>query len=257
VIEMEEPRLQKFRKTILYLWIVIMPIIFNWMSPVLIIFASFSGVFNLSFLFFSIWFISSLFLGRWYCAYLCPWGAMQEIYGNLINKSLDPKKKSLNRKVKYWIFAIWFGIIIAALIITNGFVVGFDFYFPNEDQTLVSFDGTVSGNWIFYFGIQLFLAVIFTAFAGNRGFCSYGCPMAVFGVIGSKIKNALHYPSLHLEINPEKCSKCGICSKSCPMSLDVKNMVETKKMVHNDCILCGSCIGHCPNQVIKYAWKWK
>lgn len=248
-------KLQKLRKTILYGWIIALPIVFNWMSPVLIMFSGFMGYINLSMVIFSIWFLSSLFLGRLYCSYACPWGAMQEIYGTNINKPLDKTKKDKRRKIKYVIFLVWISVIIAA-ISTSAPNLVLNIYFPNEQNSLVSFESEPNGSWIFYFGIQFLIGVLLTAIIGNRGLCNYGCPMSVLGIIGAKIKNKLKYPSLHLEVDTENCIKCKRCNKVCPMSLEVEDMVQNGKMNHTDCILCGSCIEECPKSVIKYAFRW-
>ena len=254
---MKNSQLQKFRKLIMYLWMVVMPITFNWMSPVLIIMAGFEATINLSFIIFSIWFISSLFFGRAYCAYACQWGAIQEVLANQIPKPLDANKKNKWRKVKYLVFMIWIPFIFLGPILAGGYI-GLDIFYPNpsSEGSLISFDVNI-GQMVFYFGIQILIAVMFTLIGGNRSFCNYGCPMGVFGIIGTKIKILFRYPSLNLKVNNEKCTQCKKCSKTCPMGLDVNEMVEINDMKSNDCILCGSCIDVCRQNVIEYAWKWK
>lgn len=79
----------------------------------------------------------------------------------------------------------------------------------------------------------------------------------VLGVLGTKIKNALKYPSLHLEADIEKCTSCKQCSKACEIGLDVNKLVQSGNMYDPDCILCGSCVSTCPQNVISYAWKWR
>ncbi len=66
--------------------------------------------------------------------------------------------------------------------------------------------------------------------------------MGVLGIIGTKIKNLIKYPSLHLEANLERCTQCKQCSSSCVMGIDVHELVESGDMYDSDCILCGSCI---------------
>lgn len=249
---------QKIRKTLMYIWFLVMPITFNWMSPILILFAGFQAVINLSYIIFGLWFLSSLIFGRAYCAFACQWGAIQEVFGYTVPKKLNKVKKFRNRKIKYVVFAIWIIFVILGPILAGGFINGVNIAFPNEaGSSLISFEGTFNGGHIFYFGIQIILAIIFGLWFGGRSFCNYGCPMALFGIIGTKIKNALKYPSLHLRPDKDLCIKCGKCSKACPMSLDVKEMVADEQMEHNDCILCGSCIESCPKSAIKYAWKWQ
>jgi polyferredoxin len=171
---------------------------------------------------------------------------------------LDESKKKSRRKIKYIVFVLWIIFIILGPLLAGGYQ-SIQIYYPNppENQTLISFDGTVPIQLIFYFGIQIFIAVLFTLISGNRSFCNYGCPMGVLGILGTKIKNILKYPSLHLSVSENKCVKCKKCSKSCPMSLNVQEMVALGNMINNDCILCGSCIDVCEKEVIKYAWIWK
>jgi len=43
--------------------------------------------------------------------------------------------------------------------------------------------------------------------------------------------------------------------KKCPMSLDVKQMVECGDMKNTECVLCGECIDYCPKKAIVYSFK--
>lgn len=243
----------------LYIWFMVMPVTFNLMSPVLIIFAGFATVINMSFIIFGLWFLSSFIFGRAYCSISCQWGAIQEIYGILVPKKLHKNRKMYYQYVKYVVFAVWIVFVFLGPLMAGGYI-GVNIVFPNspgETGSWASFDATVAMQMIFYFGIQAFIVFFFTLMQGSRSFCRYYCPMGVLGAVGTKIKNWLKYPSLHLEAESEKCIKCGKCSKNCPMGLDVKEMVLAEDMRSVDCILCGECVSNCPKEVISYAWKWK
>ncbi|WP_241423273.1 4Fe-4S binding protein [Candidatus Contubernalis alkaliaceticus] len=73
-------------------------------------------------------------------------------------------------------------------------------------------------------------------------------------VIGSKIKDLVKIPSLHLESQREKCIQCKKCDKVCQMSLAVQGMVESGSMSNMECILCGQCVDSCPKGVIHYSF---
>ena len=79
--------------------------------------------------------------------------------------------------------------------------------------------------------------------------------MASFMIIGNKIRFMLKIPSLKLKSDKNKCISCSICSKVCPMNLDVQTMVLNEKMNHTECILCASCIDNCPKNAISYIYK--
>jgi len=256
----QNKKLIRFRKLLMFLWVILLPITFNWMSPVLIIMGGFEGYITMSFLIFAIWFFSSLIIGRAYCAYSCQWGACQEILDNTIPKKLDLDKKKTRRKIKYIVFVIWIVFIALGPILNLGYAYGLNLLYPSLDEGLmaiVSFHEVQITQLIFYFGIIGSVVILFTLVGGKRSFCSYACPMGVLGILGTKIKNSLKYPSLHLEPEVEKCTQCKQCSKACEMGLDVNELVEKGDMYHPDCILCGSCVSTCPQNVINYAWKWR
>jgi NADH:ubiquinone oxidoreductase subunit F (NADH-binding)/(2Fe-2S) ferredoxin/NAD-dependent dihydropyrimidine dehydrogenase PreA subunit len=51
-------------------------------------------------------------------------------------------------------------------------------------------------------------------------------------------------------IDPEKCKKCGICKKNCPVGAIEGEPKETHKIISNKCIKCGVCISKCPFKAI-------
>ena len=53
----------------------------------------------------------------------------------------------------------------------------------------------------------------------------------------------------------DKCRNCKKCTRDCPMSLDVHQMVQQGSMENSECILCGTCIDGCPKDVITYSFS--
>lgn len=92
---------------------------------------------------------------------------------------------------------------------------------------------------------------------GSRAFCRYICPQGVFLTIGSKLGRKIKIPSLQLKSNYHNCSNCKLCDKSCPMGLDVNQMVINSTMDDLNCILCGECIEKCPKDAISYSYGAK
>ena len=94
--------------------------------------------------------------------------------------------------------------------------------------------------------LYLVLFGLFTK--GGRGYCRFMCPQgamqSLFFIIGSKLGIASK-----IQVNREKCVKCRLCVKNCPMrAMSLKN-----GSIKNDvslCIKCGVCQHNCPVKAI-------
>jgi polyferredoxin len=237
---------QKFRKGLILVSFLLFPVVLYYLSPYLIIQGAFEGIVTGSFIFFTILFVVSLFLGRAFCGWVCPAGGLQECCSMVTDKRASGGKRNW---IKYFIWVPWISII--ALMFKNaGGIKTVNFFYLTDHGISV----TVPEAYIIYYGVIL-LIVLLAFLAGKRSFCHYVCWMAPFMVIGTKVKNALGYPSLKLKSEKDKCIGCKVCTKRCPMSLDVMNMVQTEKMVNSECILCGECVDGCPKKAIRYSIK--
>jgi len=237
---------QHIRKLIQLISMLLFPLTIYYFSPVLIVQGAVNGIIAASAVTFLILVIVAIFFGRGFCSYVCPMGAMQDYVGDINNKRAKLGKRVY---IKYVIWAVWFSIIVVnyclqraklrvdvSYMMTNGISI--------SEQT----------DFIIYYSIiLLFLLPVFLH--GRRATCHYLCWMAPFMVLGVKIRKVLHLPGLRIEADADQCAGCGKCTKECPMSLDVKNMVETQTMLQNECILCGKCVDQCPKHVINYTMR--
>jgi polyferredoxin len=204
------------------------------------------GVIAGSFIMFSLQFILSLFLGRALCGYICPVGGLQECL------MLVSKKKAKNGKrnlIKYFLWVPWLGAIIALFVRAGGVSRVDFFFFISHGVSLYE-----PYSYVIYYGI-LILVIVLAMTLGKRAFCHCVCWMAPFMVIGTKVSDWLRIPKLHLKADKEKCSRCSACSAKCPMSLDVRDMVEREKMKCSECILCGECVDACNKKAITYSFR--
>ncbi len=237
---------QKVRKGLIIISFLLLPLTLYYFSPDLIIEGAFEGIVTGSFIIFGVLFLSSLIFGRAFCGWICPVGGLQECMMLASDKKAKGKKGNL---IKYFIWTPWIFLIITGAIAAEG-LKNIDFFFRTAHGVSVSDIHAL----IIYF-IVISVIVIMALTAGKRSFCHYVCWIAPFMIIGTKIKNILKYPSLLLKADSEKCVQCKLCTKKCPMSLEVDGMVQKKEMKNTECILCGECVDNCPKGVIKYKLK--
>jgi polyferredoxin len=107
--------------------------------------------------------------------------------------------------------------------------------------------------FIYFIVIGLFVGLAIVV--GRRAGCHTMCWMAPFMILGRWIRNRFAWPSLRLAANASACSDCKLCTKSCPMSLDVNAMVHVEQMEHAECILCGTCVDNCSKKAIRYTFS--
>ncbi len=232
---------QKIRFFFLTLSFLLFPITIFYLSPVLSLKAAGEGVLNGSLIIFGIMFLIALFLGRGFCGWACPGGGLAEL---LI--PVWKKKVSLRTAWIKWLFWIpWFGMILWFLI--NSVYQGADFLYDMESP--VSVANTMG--WVVLLGIS-FLIFVLSVSAGKRSFCHHACWMAPFMIIGRKISLLMHLPALHLKTNASACTSCTLCTRNCPMSIDIAKKVQINKPESSHCILCGQCVDSCPTQAIQF-----
>lgn len=247
---------QCIRRMLLFIWLLALPLSLIALSPAAIVMAGLNQTVTLGIIFLVIWSVSSLIFGRMYCAIGCPWGAGQEIMATLIPKRLSERSRKVRRIIRYVFFGVWFGIILFSIIKHGGFKK-IDLFFPQPVESTARMVAiTTPSSLIPYFLISITLFIVLTLVIGNRAACNYFCPMNVLGIIGTKVKNLLRYPSLHLECTSKVCVGCKRCNSVCPMSINVEELVKKGDMYDEDCIMCGSCIETCNKKVVRYAWKW-
>lgn len=235
---------QKTRKTLLFISFLFFPATFYYLSPYLIIDGTIKGVITGSFLFFVLLFVSSLLVGRAFCGWVCPAGGAQESI-----LTINSKKITKGNLIKWIIWIPWMSAIVA-LAIKNGGYQSVDLFY----QTTFGFSiGNVFSLIIYLLVLMLIVApaLIF----GRRSFCHSICWMAPFMMIGRKLRNLLHLPSLQLASDSESCMHCHSCTTNCPMSLPVEDMVVKSSMENSECILCGECVDGCNSGSIRYEFK--
>ena len=74
-------------------------------------------------------------------------------------------------------------------------------------------------------------------------------------IAGKYVAIKLGTPRLRLHAESEKCIDCKLCTKNCPMSLEVNAMVRASAMDSPECISCAACVDVCPKKVISLSFS--
>jgi len=235
------PFRQRVRKALIIFSFVLLPVTFAYISCPIITEGASKGVMTGGLIVFILLFISSLFLGRLWCGWLCPAGGLQEIYNQFNDKTIDNKKLKL---LKYAVFLSMFIPFVSAIYHAEGLSTIDFFYYTDHGISIAR-----QGSYIIFFA-QIFFITILAMLAGRRGFCHYFCPIAVILITGRRIRNLFRWPALHLSVDRDLCKDCKLCSRGCPMGLNVSNMVQRMNMEDADCILCCVCVDICPEKAM-------
>ena len=177
--------------------------------------------------------VSAIFIGRRFCGYICFLGTLQEYLFKLNHKKIKirlPLKLHRTLKVvKYIILIITF--VMALFLIQY-------LYMPFCPIVAISFPNSIS-----FFGIITLIIIFIGGFFIERFWCRYLCPYAalmnIFQFIGKITGIKRHVIKRNLEV----CNDCGICTKNCPMSIDISKYAD---ITDPNCIHCLKCIQSCP-----------
>ena len=174
--------------------------------------------------------LGPILFGRGFCGWAC-WTAMV----------LDflPYKRNKTGRIE----AKWEALRYVHFGLSLGLVLVLWFYFqyrpiPMGHTELV---WLIGGN-TFYFSSAILLAF---ALKDNRAFCKYLCPITAILKITSR------FAFLKIEGNQEKCTQCGICSKFCPMDINIMEYVSNgQRVLSTECIFCLTCTTVCPEGIL-------
>lgn len=226
---------QRIRKGLQGYMILLFPLLFMFFSPYLIVVAASQGIINGSATLFALLFVFSIFGSRLFCGWICSAGAIQEMAALANNKPWNSKAANLS---KYLIWIVWFLALV--YLWTTHMPLKYNFFFnASVDMALaIAYFAVVTGIYLF------------ALFTGRRGMCHSLCWIAPFMVVGEKLADLLHLPRFRLKAFPENCISCGQCSKQCPMSLNVKELILSGKPDSTECIYCLHCVDICPKKAI-------
>jgi len=186
---------------------------------------------------------TSLLLRSAFCGWICPLGSIQDLFswiGKRIQKKNvrvrkniqafeknNPWLKTVDRVMKYFKYLVLIWAVGGAAYF--GFMV-----FRDVDpwSALINI-----AEFSFTPGLVVLILTLLLSLVVERPWCRYACPLgAVSGLVGKAAP-------VFLKRDQSACTSCGICSRACPMGINVH---EPKVIRSVDCISCLECVGACP-----------
>lgn len=188
-----------------------------------------------SFILMIIAFLAAILFGPTFCGWICPLGSVQEWFGKLGRKIFKKKYNNLvpaklDRVLRYSRYLVLLWVLYVTAISGQLIFADYDPYFAlfNFWSSEVAVSGLV------VLGLTLLLSL-----SVERPWCKYACPYGA--VLG--ISNLFRVFKIKRE--PSTCINCDLCTKQCPMNIDVANQTTIKD---HQCISCLECTSEvvCP-----------
>jgi polyferredoxin len=185
----------------------------------------------------------ALLLRSAFCGWICPFGFLQDLISSL-SKALQKRIPTLRRGfaslrkraahlsvIDRYLRYLKYLVLIWAVggSAYYGYMVFRDYDPWAALLTVVEFSLTP--------GLVVLAVTLVASFFVERPWCRYACPLgAASGLLG------LLSPT-YLKREESACINCKLCTRACPMGLEVHSATIIKSA---DCNTCLECVGACP-----------
>jgi ferredoxin-type protein NapH len=227
----------------------------------------------------------TLFIGKFYCGWLCPFAFVMDLE-SVLRKAFKKRYRIIPDKLNkilhqsrhvillFFLLSpvlLWFldpqtimvspmmaqllaghyrpySVLLAPLIPlivswnTAPLIInGINFSYPYV-QDIITWTGKDNGQIISIVFVGLtFLGSFFV----RRLWCRF-CPTGVSLAVVNRFKGFKWAPLLHIDKDEEKCTKCGVCKRVCPVQVTEVYEQKGGKIKTSQCMLCVRCVEMCP-----------
>lgn len=195
-------------------------------------------------------------MGRFVCAWLCPFGLIQEWLHKIPVRKWKPERRpALHRnltRMKFVILAVFVILLPWLGRMLNGYGAPAFCKYICPSGTLMAGWPLVAVNdslrtlagWLFSWKSLVLIVLLYLSTRIMRPFCRYLCPLGALYGLFNRI-------SLYrVTVDWDLCTHCGACTRQCPMAVQVPEDGNTA-----ECIRCGECQAVCPVDAIHCGFK--
>lgn len=177
--------------------------------------------------------VVAIFKGRMWCGNFCPRGSFNDMLLSKISKKRSVPKFLKSTWFKLTFLAFVMGAFTLQIAFAWGSMIGISFVFV---RMIV---------------ITTIITIILGIVYNQRTWCMI-CPMGTMAHYVAKLE-LVKSKFRHVVFEKDKCTNCRICSKSCPIGVDVLSHKNTGKVTDADCLKCSVCVEKCPKKSLYIA----
>ncbi len=184
--------------------------------------------------------VIALLFRRSFCGLLCPFGALQEFFARLgrkIWKKRPVVPARLDRYLRYLKYAVLVLTLFMAWRLGRLWMSSYDPYSAYAHITAIP--ETLAEDPLSMIGFILLGVTLAGSFVYDRFFCKYLCPAGAFYAVVGKVSPT------KIVRHDDVCIHCNLCSKACPVNL---NVARLDKVTSAECLNCNECVAVCPKK---------
>ena len=175
---------------------------------------------------------TTLLLGVLFCGWICPLGTLQD-WAYKLGRRLKLPLLRMPYKAQR-------SLQLSRYILYSMLTLGVAFTVLQGTKNL---SALMKGKEIALASLIVLIIFVLAGLFFNRPFCNYICTGGARRGLWSVIR------IIGIRRDTSRCINCKLCSKSCPMNIDVAN---TDFVRHPNCIGCMSCLSACPRKCISF-----
>jgi ferredoxin-type protein NapH len=185
--------------------------------------------------------------GRIACAWVCPFGFLQELLFRIPSRKLTVPASWRNGK--YLVLLLFVLVLPMTLRVVPG--AGGDPWFckvicpagtlfAGWPLVLIHNEGAFQTGFLFTWKSAVLVLILLWSVASKRPFCRVLCPLGALWGLAGKVS------VFRMQIG-DSCIECDRCRAVCPTDIAIHREVDSA-----ECIRCGRCVPVCPAGAIRH-----